>query len=95
MDVDAWFASLDSRVLDGWIAYDQLEPISSPWLHTATVCMVLWQAMQAIAAGQGVKLPDRKAEDFMPTREPEPADQSRERITPEKLEAVLRRRFGV
>jgi hypothetical protein len=96
VDADAWLESLDPCVLDGWIAYDRLEPISSPWQHTATLCMVIWEAMSAIAAGHGVKLPERKLEDFMPSREPgQTTGETQQRIDPEHLEAVLRRRFGV
>ena len=96
VDADAWIESLDPRVLDGWIAYDRLEPISSPWQHTATVCVTLWEALRAIASGQGVKLPEQTLEDFIPRRQvDQQAEKSRERICPEKLEAALRRRFGV
>jgi hypothetical protein len=94
--VETWLASLDPRVLDGWLAFDRLEPISQPWMHSATICQVLWDALGAIAAAQGVELPKRSVDDWIPDRQASEATaQKSERIDPEQLQAALRRRFGV
>jgi len=76
------------------MAYDRLEPISSPWQHTATLAAEIYHAVAYYAATQGVTLPERKTEDWIPTRTaaaPEPA----KRMTADEIEAVMRRKFNV
>ena len=87
---------LDPRVLDGWLAFDRIEPISQPWMHTATICQVLWDALGAIASAQGVTLAKRQVEDWIPERQAsEPRKATNRPIDPQQLQAALRRRFGV
>jgi hypothetical protein len=92
--VDAWLAGLDPTVLDWWLAFDRIEPISQPWTHTATLCAAVWEALSAIAAAQGVELPARKPEYWIPNRQAVESRQPTNRIDPEQLEAIMRRRFG-
>jgi hypothetical protein len=66
--VEAWLDSIDPSVIDRWLAYDRIEPISTPWHHTAEVCRQIWEALQYWAAKQGIELPARAADHWIPDR---------------------------
>jgi hypothetical protein len=97
VDVEAWLDSIDPSVIDRWLAYDRLEPISAPWQHTAQVCAALWEAIAIIAAGQGVELPPRSGEYWIPdrtgSRQP-PAPAATNTTDLAAAEAALAKRFG-
>lgn len=82
-------------MLDGWIAYDRLEPISSDWVHTGTLAAAAHNAVVLQAAVQGVTLEPRAPADYCPDRTATAAPQTAAAMTAEQVAEALHRRLGV
>lgn len=72
-------------MIDGWVAYDRVEPIRDEWEHTGTIASELREVVRMIAAAHGMKpLPDStEPADYRPSvnREPkQPQEMSDEQL---------------
>ena len=97
--MDTWLASIDPTLIERWLAYDRLEPISSPWQHTATLAFAMWEAIRRLATAQGVDLPARLPDAWIPSRESretprESATSPSERMDAAEIQSLLHRKFG-
>lgn len=68
VDFDAWLSNLDPRVLDQWVAFDRVEPISDPWQHTGTIASEVHEVVRWIAMERGVQVEATSPDDYRPRR---------------------------
>lgn len=81
-------------MIDGWLAYDRIEPISSQWSHTATAAAAAHNAVALLAAAQGVQIEPASPADYVPNRTAELRPE-REPLNADQVQEILRRKFGV
>ncbi len=65
-DVEGWLNSVDSRVMNFWLAVDAVSPIGDEWRRTAEIKQLLSQLFGIIAATNGAKVETPSVDDCMP-----------------------------
>jgi hypothetical protein len=68
VDVDAWLETLPYGALDGWQAFDTIEPIGEQRKQTAEIATAIRRLIGVIMANHGVTTTDVRWEDCMPSR---------------------------
>lgn len=64
-DPESWFNSVPPEVVDRWIVYDRIKPVSRH-VPLAKVCAEVYQLAQLAAAKLGVSMPARSYSYWLP-----------------------------
>lgn len=78
--------------MEFWCRFDELEPISSEWLHTGTTAAAAVNGAAVFAATQGCEIKQRTAESFQPRYVP--AAKQAGRMSEDEIRREMRRSLG-